>query len=47
VRLRQTVEVRVSDAPGTVDETVLLATLVRALVMTATDAKPAPVVEPP
>ncbi|MDX6239925.1 MAG: glutamate---cysteine ligase / carboxylate-amine ligase [Kribbellaceae bacterium] len=41
-----TVEVRVSDVPGTVDETVLLATLVRALVMTATDAKPAPVVEP-
>ncbi|MDX6235885.1 MAG: glutamate---cysteine ligase / carboxylate-amine ligase [Kribbellaceae bacterium] len=44
--MRQTVEVRVSDVPGTVDETVLLATLVRALVMTATDAKPAPVVEP-
>lgn len=33
-----TVEVRVSDVPATVDETVLLATLVRALVMTALDA---------
>ncbi|MEV0289961.1 MULTISPECIES: glutamate--cysteine ligase [unclassified Kribbella] len=32
-----TVEVRVSDIPLTVDETVLLATLVRALVMTAVD----------
>jgi len=32
-----TVEVRVSDVPLTVDETVLLATLVRALVMTALD----------
>lgn len=30
-----TVEIRVSDVPATVDETVLLATLVRALVMTA------------
>ena len=30
-----TVEVRVSDVPATVDETVLLATVVRALVMTA------------
>jgi carboxylate-amine ligase len=30
-----TVEVRVSDVPATVDETVLLATMVRALVMTA------------
>ncbi|TWD73059.1 carboxylate-amine ligase [Kribbella amoyensis] len=33
-----TVEVRVSDVPLTVDETVLLATLVRALVMVALDA---------
>lgn len=32
-----TVEVRVSDVPLTVDETVLLATLVRALVMTASE----------
>ena len=32
-----TVEVRVSDIPLTVDETVLLATLIRALVMTALD----------
>jgi carboxylate-amine ligase len=40
-----TVEVRISDVPATVDETVLLATLVRALVMTATDGKPAPVVD--
>jgi carboxylate-amine ligase len=32
-----TVEVRVSDVPLTIDETVLLATLVRALVMTALD----------
>ncbi|GAA3594280.1 glutamate--cysteine ligase [Kribbella ginsengisoli] len=32
-----TVEIRVSDVPLTVDETVLLATLVRALVMTALD----------
>jgi carboxylate-amine ligase len=32
-----TVEVRVSDVPLTVDETVLLATLIRALVMTALD----------
>jgi carboxylate-amine ligase len=41
-----TVEVRVSDVPATVEETVLLATLVRALVMTSTDGQPAPVVEP-
>jgi carboxylate-amine ligase len=40
-----TVEVRVSDVPATVEETVLLATLVRALVMTATDEKTL-VVEP-
>ncbi|MFD0687864.1 carboxylate-amine ligase [Actinomadura fibrosa] len=33
-----TVEVRVSDVPATVDETVLLAVLVRALVMTAIEA---------
>jgi carboxylate-amine ligase len=33
-----TVEVRVSDVPATIDETVLLATLVRALVATATRA---------
>jgi carboxylate-amine ligase len=32
-----TVEVRVSDVPLTIDETVLLATLIRALVMTALD----------
>jgi carboxylate-amine ligase len=32
-----TVEVRVSDVPATVDETVLYATLIRALVMTALD----------
>jgi len=32
-----TIEVRVSDVPLTIDETVLLATLVRALVMTATE----------
>jgi glutamate---cysteine ligase / carboxylate-amine ligase len=32
-----TVEVRVSDVPLTIDETVLLATLIRALVMTAVD----------
>jgi glutamate---cysteine ligase / carboxylate-amine ligase len=41
-----TVEVRVSDVPATVDETVLLATLVRALVMKSTDGQPAPVVDP-
>jgi carboxylate-amine ligase len=34
-----TVEVRVADVPATVDETVLLATLVRAAVMTALDAQ--------
>ena len=33
-----TVEVRVADVPATVDETVLLATLIRAAVMTAVDA---------
>ena len=45
-----TVEIRVSDVPGTVEETVLLATLVRALVMTALAAlergEAAPVIEP-
>jgi carboxylate-amine ligase len=41
-----TIEVRVSDVPAAVEETVLVATLVRALVMTATDGKPAPVVDP-
>ncbi len=40
-----TVEVRVSDIPLTVDETVLLATLVRALVMTY-DGSPGPKLEP-
>lgn len=34
-----TVEVRVADVPATVDETVLLATLIRALVMTALQAR--------
>ncbi|OBG25453.1 glutamate--cysteine ligase [Mycobacterium sp. E3198] len=34
-----TVEVRVADVPATVDETVLLATLIRAAVMTALDAR--------
>lgn len=33
-----TVEIRVADIPATVDETVLLATLIRAAVMTALDA---------
>lgn len=33
-----TVEVRVADVPATVDETVLLATLIRAAVMTALDS---------
>jgi carboxylate-amine ligase len=42
-----TVEVRVSDVPLTVDESVLLATLVRALVMTAVeDGGPGPSLEP-
>jgi carboxylate-amine ligase len=42
-----TVEVRVSDIPLTVDETVLLATLVRALVMTALeDGSQGPTLEP-
>ncbi|MEV5967893.1 glutamate--cysteine ligase [Kribbella sp. NPDC051952] len=42
-----TVEVRVSDVPLTVDETVLLATLVRALVMTALeDGSKGPTLEP-
>lgn len=42
-----TVEVRVSDIPLTVDETVLLATLIRALVMTALeDGGPGPSLEP-
>ncbi|TDD30507.1 YbdK family carboxylate-amine ligase [Kribbella turkmenica] len=42
-----TVEVRVSDVPLTVDETVLLATLVRALVMTALeDGTKGPTLEP-
>ncbi|MER7245656.1 glutamate--cysteine ligase [Kribbella sp. NPDC000426] len=42
-----TVEVRVSDVPLSVDETVLLATLVRALVMTALeDGGQGPTVEP-
>ncbi|NEA30180.1 YbdK family carboxylate-amine ligase [Streptomyces sp. SID13031] len=42
-----TVEVRVSDVPLTVDETVLYATLVRALVMTAlADGGPGPKLEP-
>ena len=40
-----TVEVRVSDIPLTIDETVLLATLVRALVMTY-DGSPGPKLEP-
>jgi carboxylate-amine ligase len=41
------VEVRVSDIPLTVDETVLLATLVRALVMTALeDGSQGPTLEP-
>jgi glutamate---cysteine ligase / carboxylate-amine ligase len=34
-----TVEIRVADVPATVDETVLLATLIRAAVMTALDAR--------
>ena len=34
-----TVEVRVADVPATVAETVLLATLIRAAVMTALDAR--------
>jgi glutamate---cysteine ligase / carboxylate-amine ligase len=46
----ETVEVRVSDVPATVDETVLLAVLIRGLVMTALAAisrgDPAPAVEP-
>ena len=42
-----TIEVRISDVPLTVDETVLLATLCRALVMTALeDAGQGPVLEP-
>jgi carboxylate-amine ligase len=42
-----TIEVRVSDVPLTVDETVLLATLARALVMTALDdGGPGPQLEP-
>jgi carboxylate-amine ligase len=42
-----TVEVRVSDIPLTVDETVLLATIIRALVMTATaDGGLGPKLEP-
>ena len=42
-----TIEVRVSDVPLTVDETALLATLVRALVMTALDdGGPGPKLEP-
>jgi carboxylate-amine ligase len=42
-----TIEVRVSDVPLTVDETVLLATLCRALVMTALeDGGPGPTLEP-
>jgi carboxylate-amine ligase len=42
-----TVEVRVSDVPLTVDETVLLATLVRALVMIGLrDSGPGPRVDP-
>lgn len=42
-----TVEVRVSDVPLTVDETVLLATLIRALVMTALeDGGQGPKIEP-
>ncbi|GAB2647962.1 carboxylate-amine ligase [Kribbella swartbergensis] len=42
-----TVEVRVSDVPLTVDETVLMATLVRALVMTALqDGTKGPTLEP-
>jgi carboxylate-amine ligase len=46
----ETVEIRVSDVPATVDETVLLAVLIRGLVMTALAAiargDPAPAVEP-
>ncbi|MBB6570384.1 glutamate--cysteine ligase [Kribbella sandramycini] len=41
-----TVEVRISDVPLTVDETVLLATLCRALVMTALDGDHGPKLEP-
>jgi carboxylate-amine ligase len=42
-----TVEVRISDVPLTIDETVLLATLIRALVMTATtDGSLGPKLEP-
>ncbi|MFK4089401.1 glutamate--cysteine ligase [Kribbella sp. NPDC020789] len=42
-----TIEVRVSDVPMTVDETVLLATLSRALVMTALeDGGPGPTLQP-
>ena len=42
-----TVEVRVSDVPLTIDETVLLATLIRALVMTALeDGSKGPTLEP-
>lgn len=40
-----TVEVRISDVPLTIDETVLLATLIRALVMTY-DGSPGPKLEP-
>lgn len=42
-----TVEIRVSDVPATVEETVLLATLVRATVMTAQDALARNISAPP
>ncbi|BDB43282.1 MULTISPECIES: glutamate--cysteine ligase 2 [Mycobacterium] len=42
-----TVEVRVADVPATVAETVLLATLIRAAVMTAVDERDRAVVQPP
>jgi len=41
-----TIELRVSDVPLTVDETVLLATLARALVMTGVEDGPGPKLEP-
>ncbi|HEU4947512.1 MAG TPA: glutamate--cysteine ligase [Kribbella sp.] len=41
-----TVEVRISDVPLSVDETALLATLIRSLVMTARQGDAAPVVDP-
>ncbi|WP_328992705.1 glutamate--cysteine ligase [Kribbella sp. NBC_01245] len=41
-----TIEVRVADIPATVEETVLYATIVRALVMTAIEAGPEIAIEP-